>query len=126
VALLGLAFKPGTDDTRDAPSLTIIRSLKEKGVILRASDPMVAELPGITDLPVFTDPYDAMCDADAAVLLTEWPEFLELDFEKAADCMRGKVIIDGRNALDPEAVIGAGLVYEGIGRYAASATFEER
>jgi len=126
VALLGLAFKPGTDDTRDAPSITIARSLEEKGVILRACDPMVTELPGAPDLEIFADPFDAVCNADAVVLLTEWPEFLKLDFEKAADCMRGKVIIDGRNALDPEAVMGAGLVYEGIGRYAASVTIEAR
>ncbi len=64
------------------------------------------------------DPYEAVCDADAVVLLTEWPTFLNLDFEKAADCMRGNVFIDGRNALDPEVLQEAGLVYEGIGRYA--------
>jgi UDPglucose 6-dehydrogenase len=126
VALLGLAFKPGTDDTRDAPAITIVRSLEEKGVLLRAADPMVTELPGAPDLQIFTDPFEAACDADAVVLLTEWPEFLQLDLPKIADCMRGKVVIDGRNALNPEAVISAGLLYEGIGRYAASAAFEER
>lgn len=119
VALLGLAFKPGTDDTRDAPAITVVRSLEEKGAIIRASDPMVTELPGAPDLKIFADPYEAVCDADAVVLITEWPEFLELDFEKAADCMRGKVVIDGRNAFDSEAVIAAGLTYEGIGRHAA-------
>ena len=118
IGLLGLAFKPGTDDTRDTPAITIARSLEEKGAILRASDPMVNSLPEVPDLRVFADPYDAVCDADAIVLLTEWPEFLALDFEKVADCMRGKVVIDARNAFDPEVVIGAGLTYEGIGRYA--------
>ena len=118
IGLLGLAFKPGTDDTRDTPAITIARSLEEKGAILRASDPMVNSLPEVPDLRVFADPYDAVCDADAIVLLTEWPEFLALDFEKAADCMRGKVVIDARNAFDPDVVIGAGLTYEGIGRYA--------
>jgi nucleotide sugar dehydrogenase len=118
VGLLGLAFKPGTDDTRDAPVITIARSLLEKGAILRASDPMVNSLPEVPDLRVFADPYDAVCDADAFVLLTEWPEFLGMDFDKVADCMRGKVVIDARNAFDPEVVIGAGLIYEGIGRYA--------
>ena len=118
VGLLGLAFKPGTDDTRDAPVITIARSLLEKGAILRASDPMVNSLSEVPDLRVFADPYDAVCDADAFVLLTEWPEFLEMDFDKVADCMRGKVVIDARNAFDPETVIGAGLTYEGIGRYA--------
>ena len=117
VGLLGLAFKPGTDDTRDTPAITIARSLEEKGAILRASDPMVHSLPEVPDLRIFSDPYDAVCDADAIVLLTDWPEFLDMDFTKVADCMRGKVVIDGRNAFDPEAVIGAGLTYEGIGRY---------
>jgi nucleotide sugar dehydrogenase len=119
VALLGLAFKPGTDDTRDAPSITIARSLEEKGVILVGCDPTVNELPRVPDLKIVRDPEEAACGADAVVLLTEWDEFLGLDFERIADCMRGNVIIDGRNALDPEAVMSAGLVYEGIGRYAA-------
>lgn len=119
VALLGLAFKPGTDDTRDAPAITIARSLEEKGVLLRACDPMVTELPGVPDLKIYSDPFDAICNSDAVVLLTEWPEFMQLDFERAADCMRGKVIIDARNALDLEEVLNAGLVYEGVGRHSA-------
>jgi UDPglucose 6-dehydrogenase len=119
VTLLGLAFKPGTDDTRDAPAHTIIRSLEEKGVILRASDPMVTELAGAPDIAVYSDPYEAICDADAVVLLTEWQEFLDLDYRGVAEIMRGNVIIDGRNALDPEAVMNAGLTYEAIGRFAS-------
>lgn len=117
VTLLGLAFKPGTDDTRDTPALTIVRSLEEKGVIIRASDPMVHELPGAEDMRVFAETSEAIRGADAVVLLTEWPEFLNLDFAEIAELMRGRVIIDGRNALDPEAVINAGLTYEGIGRF---------
>jgi nucleotide sugar dehydrogenase len=117
IGLLGLAFKPGTDDTRDTPAITIARSLLEKGAILRASDPMVNSLSEIPDLRVYSDPYDAVCDADAIVLLTEWPEFLGLDFEKVADCMRGRVVIDGRNAFDPSVVLGAGMIYEGVGRF---------
>ena len=118
VALLGLAFKPGTDDMRDSPALTVAASLAEKGVLVQVSDPMVTSVPEMPDLTVFSDPFEAIRDADAVVLMTEWPDFLDLDFVKAAERMRGKVIIDGRNALDPDAVIGAGLVYEGIGRYA--------
>jgi UDPglucose 6-dehydrogenase len=117
VTLLGLAFKPGTDDTRDAPARTIIQSLDEKGVIIRASDPMVTELAGAPDIAVYSDPYEAICDADAVVLLTEWQEFLDLDYRGVAEIMRGNVIIDGRNALDPEAVMSAGLTYEAIGRF---------
>jgi UDPglucose 6-dehydrogenase len=78
---------------------------------------MVNSLPEVPDLRIYADPYDAVCDADAIVLLTEWPEFLELDFEKVADCMRGRVVIDGRNAFDPEVLMGAGLIYEGVGRF---------
>ena len=118
VGILGLAFKPGTDDTRDAPAITIARSLMEKGAILRASDPMVSSLPEIPDLRIYADPYEAVCEADAIVLLTDWPEFLALDFDKVSDCMRGRVVIDGRNAFDPEVVLGAGMIYEGVGRYA--------
>jgi UDPglucose 6-dehydrogenase len=119
VTLLGLAFKPGTDDTRDAPAITIARSLEEKGVLVRGTDPMVSELPEASNVEIFSDPFKAICNADAVVLLTEWPEFLNLDFADVADHMRGNIIIDGRNALDPEAVLSAGLVYDGIGRYAA-------
>lgn len=118
ITLLGLAFKPGTDDVRDAPALTIVRSLEEKGVLIRATDPMVTELTGAPDIKILADPYEALRGADALVLLTEWPEFLDMDYERVAQTMRGNVIIDGRNALDPEAVMDAGLTYEGIGRYA--------
>jgi nucleotide sugar dehydrogenase len=116
VALLGLAFKHGTDDTRDAPVITIARSLQEKGALIRACDPMVTNVPELPDLQIFSDPFDAICDADAMVLLTEWPEFLDLDYEKVGERMRGRIVIDGRNALDPDAVLNAGLTYEGIGR----------
>jgi nucleotide sugar dehydrogenase len=119
VTLLGLAFKPGTDDTRDAPAITIARSLDEKGVLVRGTDPMVSELPGDSNIKIFSDPFKAICDADAVVLLTEWPEFLSLDFTEVADAMGGNIVIDGRNALDPQAVMDAGLVYEGIGRFAS-------
>jgi nucleotide sugar dehydrogenase len=119
VTLLGLAFKPGTDDTRDAPAITIAHSLDEKGVLVRATDPMVGEFPEADHVEIFSDPLKAISNADAVVLLTEWPEFLELDFAEVAHHMRGNMVIDGRNALDPEVVMSAGLLYEGIGRYAS-------
>ncbi len=117
IALLGLAFKPGTDDTRDAPAITIAKSLVEKGVLVRASDPMVKAFPEVPDVSVTADPMSAICDADAVVLLTEWSEFINLDFRTVADRMRGNLVVDARNALDPEAVAAAGLRYEGVGRH---------
>ncbi len=119
VALLGLAFKPGTDDTRDSPAITIAESLIEKGVMVQASDPMVVELDRVPSLRVLSDPFEAMREADAVVLLTEWQDFVDLDFVKVAERMRGKVVIDGRNALDPATVMDAGLIYEGIGRHSS-------
>ena len=119
VALLGLAFKPGTDDIRDAPAITIANSLLEKGVIVRAVDPLVTEVPDVPGLQLVSNTFDAVCDADAVVLVTEWPEFTSIDWSRAADCMRGRFVLDARNALDPDSVLAAGLVYEGVGRHAS-------
>ena len=116
VALLGLAFKPNTDDTRDAPAVDIARMLADRGVIVTAYDPMVKEVPSLPDLKAAADPYVAVERADAVVLVTEWPEFSELDFGAIAARMRGTYFLDGRNTLDPAVVRRAGLVYEGIGR----------
>jgi UDPglucose 6-dehydrogenase len=118
VALLGLAFKPNTDDMREASSLVLSARLHADGALVSAYDPVAEEqarklVSGIT----FADSVlDAVRDADAAVLVTEWPELVELDYAPVAEAMRGRLLIDGRNALDPAAVRAAGLVYEGIGR----------
>src|SRR5271165_4093930 len=118
VALLGLAFKPNTDDMREASSLVLSARLNADGATVTACDPVAEEqarklVSGI----VFADsPLDAASDADAVVLVTEWSEFMQLDWKLIAEAMRGNVLIDGRNALDPESVRAAGLVYEGIGR----------
>ncbi len=118
IALLGLAFKPETDDMREATSLVLSARLQAAGAHVRAHDPVAEEqarrlMPGI----VFADDaLDAVRGADAAVLVTEWAVFKALDWAAVAEAMAGDVIIDGRNALDPEAVRAAGLVYEGIGR----------
>jgi UDPglucose 6-dehydrogenase len=122
VALLGLAFKPGTDDIRDAPAITIAESLIEKGVIVRAFDPIVKTLPGIPSLQSAPDPYAALDRADAVVLVTEWPELTSLDFREVAARMRGRLVLDARNCFDPEIVRSAGLVYEGMGRAASPGT----
>jgi UDPglucose 6-dehydrogenase len=118
VALLGLAFKPNTDDMREATSLVLSARLHAAGAVVRAYDPIAEEearhlMPGLQ----FADgALDCVRGADAVVLVTEWEEFKGLDFAAVAEAMRGRVVIDGRNALDPAAVTAAGLTYEGIGR----------
>jgi UDPglucose 6-dehydrogenase len=115
IALLGLAFKPNTDDMREAPSRVIAYRLLSEGAEVRAWDPVAhpADLPGI-DLSDTV--LDAVRDADAAVIVTEWPELSTLASAEVRDAMAQPVIIDGRNLLDPEAARAAGFVYEGIGR----------
>jgi UDPglucose 6-dehydrogenase len=118
VALLGLAFKPNTDDMREAASLVLSARLQAEGATVRAYDP-VAEPTARPLLPAveFADSaLHALADADAAVLVTEWSEFREIDWSEVAGVMSGKLVVDGRNALDADAVRAAGLVYEGIGR----------
>jgi UDPglucose 6-dehydrogenase len=118
VALLGLAFKPNTDDMREASSLVLSARLNADGALVSAYDPVAEEqaravVKGIT----FADsPLDAVKGADAAVLVTEWSELVGLDWKQVAAAMSGDLVVDGRNALDPEAVRAAGLSYEGIGR----------
>jgi UDPglucose 6-dehydrogenase len=118
VALLGLAFKPNTDDMREASSLVLCARLQADGATVSAYDPVAEEhARGLVANVAFADsPLAALADADAVVLVTEWQELLELDWREAAGAMRGDLVIDGRNALDPAAVRAAGLVYEGIGR----------
>jgi UDPglucose 6-dehydrogenase len=118
VALLGLAFKPDTDDMREASSLVLSARLQAAGARVRAYDP-VAEGEArklIQGVDFRASAADAIEGADAVVLVTEWPEFGELDFAEVAAAMRGTLVVDGRNFLDPEAVTEAGLSYEGIGR----------
>jgi UDPglucose 6-dehydrogenase len=120
VALLGLSFKPNTDDLREAPSLEIARSLDSLGARAVGYDPVTGKKAASRlspTLKVVFDPYEALRGAHAAVLVTEWEEIRALDLKKAADLMEEpKVLVDGRNALDPEAVLGAGLLYRGFGR----------
>ena len=115
IALLGLAFKPHTDDMREAPSRVIAYRLLSEGAEVRAWDPVAhpADLPGIEQAETILD---AVRDADAAVIVTEWPELKTLASQDVHDAMARPVIIDGRNLLDPDAARAAGFVYEGIGR----------
>jgi UDPglucose 6-dehydrogenase len=118
VGVLGLAFKPNTDDMREAPSIPLINSLLERGAEVRAFDPVAHEqaekiLTGITFSP---DAYAAAKDADALVIVTEWDEFRALDLDKLAGAMRGKVLVDLRNVYGRDEAEEAGLAYVGVGR----------
>jgi UDPglucose 6-dehydrogenase len=118
VALLGLAFKPDTDDMREASSLVLAARLNADGATVIAYDPVAEEQARklVGGISFAKSPLDAARDADAVVLVTEWSEFMQLDWKLIAEAMSGDLVIDGRNALDPDAVRAAGLVYEGIGR----------
>jgi UDPglucose 6-dehydrogenase len=118
IALLGLAFKPNTDDMREATSLVLIARLQADGANVVAYDP-VAEQEArklIQGVDFAASAQDCVAGADAVVLVTEWAEFKELDWGKVREEMAGTLLIDGRNALDAEAIRAAGLIYEGIGR----------
>jgi UDPglucose 6-dehydrogenase len=118
VALLGLAFKANTDDMREASSLVLSARLLADGATVRAYDP-VAEPEArklMSGIKFAGSALDALDQADACIVVTEWPEFSELDWQSAAQRMTGTVVIDGRNCVDPDAVAAAGLTYEGIGR----------
>lgn len=116
VGILGLAFKPGTDDLRDAPAIDIIARLAAFGALVSAHDPVVKHLPSLGGVRMVDDPQAVADRADAVVLLTEWPQYLALDLGGLRERMRGEVFIDGRNMFDPATVADAGLVYEGVGR----------
>ena len=118
IALLGLAFKPNTDDMREASSLVLTGRLQGEGATVVAYDPIAEEEARklLSNVEFAESELDAVRDADAVVLVTEWPQFKDLDFSAVAEAMRGDVVIDGRNALDPEVVKAAGLKYEGVGR----------
>jgi UDPglucose 6-dehydrogenase len=115
VALLGLAFKPNTDDMREAPSRVIAYRLLAEGAAVRAWDP-VARSGDLSGVDICDSVLDAVRGADAAVIVTEWPELRELASPEVRDAMAQPVIVDGRNLLDPDAARAAGFVYEGIGR----------
>ncbi len=115
VALLGLAFKPNTDDMREAPSRVIAYRLLAEGAEVRAWDP-VARPDDLQGVEIADTVLDAVRGADAAVIVTEWPELRDLPSAEVREAMAQPVIVDGRNLLDPDAARAAGFVYEGIGR----------
>jgi UDPglucose 6-dehydrogenase len=118
IALLGLAFKPNTDDMREAPSRVLAARLLAEGAVVRGWDPVAdgSDLPGVE---ICDSVRDAVRDADAAVVVTEWGELRDLAREEIRDAMRNPLIIDGRNLLDPAQVRDAGFTYEGMGRAAS-------
>jgi UDPglucose 6-dehydrogenase len=122
VALLGLAFKPNTDDMREATSLVLAARLQAAGAEVVGYDPIAEDEARklMHGVEFADDAISCVQDADAIVLVTEWDVFRSLDWSQVAAAMRGTTVIDGRNALDAEAVRAAGLAYEGIGRNGAA------
>ena len=118
VGVLGLAFKPNTDDMRDAPSIPLLNALVERGATVRAFDPVAREQAEqvFSGIEFVNDAYAAAQAADALVIVTEWDEFRALDLEKVAQSMRGNALIDLRNVYDRAEAEEAGLFYTGVGR----------
>jgi UDPglucose 6-dehydrogenase len=116
IALLGLSFKPNTDDMREAPSLVLAARLHAEGSVVKAWDALVRGHPDLDGVTVYETVLDAVRDADAAVIVTEWDELRSLPTPQVRAIMRNALIVDGRNLLDPQAARDAGFEYEGIGR----------
>ena len=119
IAVLGLTFKPETDDMRDSPSITIIPALLEKGAVIRAHDPQGMEEARrlLPDTIIYTEnSYEACTGADALIVLTEWNQYRALDLERMGSLMKQKIFIDLRNVYQPELVKEKGFEYAGVGR----------
>lgn len=122
VAALGLTFKAGTDDLRDSPAIEILTRVREAGIRVKCYDPAVADDSNLArmypdlDLEVVADPYAAAEGASVLTILTEWDEFTGLDFDKLAEVMIGKSIVDARNLLEPSIPRRRGFEYRGVGR----------
>jgi len=118
VGVLGLAFKPNTDDMREAPSIPLIKTLLERGAEVSAFDPVAHRQAEqvLSGIHFAEDAYAAAADADALVIVTEWDEFRALDLDKIAAALKGKVLVDLRNVYDREEAEQAGLTYFGVGR----------
>ena len=118
MALLGLAFKAHTDDMREASSLVLASRLQGEGAQVRAYDPIAEEeaRKRMSGVEFADSALGAVEGADATILVTEWPEFAELDWREVKAQMAGDLVVDGRNFADRDAVTAAGFIYEGIGR----------
>jgi UDPglucose 6-dehydrogenase len=124
LAVLGLAFKGGTDDVRDSPALDIVKRLADEGAFIVAYDPAAmeraaAQLSGLRNVTFADSAYEACQESDALLILTEWQQFKSLDLERVREELRLPIVIDGRNSLVAEEVEAAGLVYYSMGRQTA-------
>ena len=118
IGILGLAFKPNTDDMRFAPSIIIIKELQKHGATVKAYDPVAMDRAKeiMPDIEYCTDAYKVAENVDAIILVTEWKEFKNLDFKKLKELMRQPVFLDGRNVYDSDKIKELGFIYAGIGR----------
>ena len=118
IAVFGLAFKAGTNDVRNSLAMRVIERLEQEGAIVRAHDPVaISEAQTLKpDITFYPDPYDAVSDADALLILTEWPSFRDLDYRRIMDRIASPRIVDARNLLDAEAARSLGFTYVGMGR----------
>jgi UDPglucose 6-dehydrogenase len=118
IGLLGLSFKPNTDDMRDAPSIDIATALLAAGAQVRAVDPVAIEVarPILPFVTMYTDVYEMAQNCDALAVMTEWNEFKQLDWTRLCGLMRQAVVFDGRNIYDPADMKRLGFKYRGLGR----------
>ncbi len=118
IGVLGLAFKPNTDDMRQAPSVEIIHLMQHEGAHIKAYDPVAMDTAPafLDDVTYCANPYEVAQDADALVIVTEWNEFKHLDMNWIKSAMRRPVVVDGRNIYDPEQMQALGFTYRGVGR----------
>jgi UDPglucose 6-dehydrogenase len=117
IGVLGLAFKPSTDDMREAPSIEIIRRLQTEGARIKAYDPQAIENARriLPDIEYGRDAYAVAEGSDALVIVTEWDEFRQLDLARIKRLLKSPVIIDGRNIYDPAVIRSLGFIYTGVG-----------
>ncbi len=118
IAVLGLAFKPGTDDVRQAASIDVIRHLEDLGASVVATDPVAGANAKrlLPNTELVDDPYECVSGADAVVVVTEWPEYVHLDWSRVATLVRRQLVVDGRNCLDADPLVDLGFTYIGVGR----------
>jgi UDPglucose 6-dehydrogenase len=118
VAVLGLTFKPDTDDMREAPSIPLVTGLLDMGAKVRAHDPVGMEQARkeLPEIEYVDDPYGCAHDADVVVIVTEWTQFRGLDLARLKREMAGTIFVDLRNIYSPQEIEGSGFTYEGVGR----------